>query len=90
MLTFFAALVVVVIFAIVVYRFVPKRDERAAELLERYRSHAPMADWSMSYYEEQRQLSELAAIRARRDAEICRAPAAARRFRGFGRCAVQF
>ncbi|MFF0493824.1 hypothetical protein ACWDSJ_13375 [Nocardia sp. NPDC003482] len=65
MLSFLAALIVVVTFAVLVHRYAPKRGERVAELLEKYRPHAPMADWSMSYYERQRQYSDLSAVSAR-------------------------
>ncbi|MBB5914158.1 hypothetical protein BJY24_003025 [Nocardia transvalensis] len=69
MMSFLAALLVIVIFAVIVYRYAPRRDERAADLFERYRPHAPMADWSMSYYEDRRQYSELDAIRTHRETE---------------------
>ncbi|RDI46627.1 hypothetical protein [Nocardia mexicana] len=69
MVSFIASLAVVVIFAAIVYRFAPTRGQRAAELLERYRPHAPMSDWSLSYYDDRRQYSELVAIRAHRESE---------------------
>ncbi|WP_280262645.1 hypothetical protein [Nocardia wallacei] len=69
MVSFIAALAVVVIFAAIVYRYAPTRGQRAAELFERYRPHAPMADWSLSYYDDRRQYSELIAIRTNRESE---------------------
>ncbi|MCM6777336.1 hypothetical protein NDR87_28000 [Nocardia sp. CDC159] len=90
MISFLVALAVVVAFAVTVYRYAPNREDGAARLFERYRPHAPMADWSMSYYEEQRQYSELAAIRARQAEAACPEPATSPRPRLFGRRAVQF
>ncbi|WP_187685670.1 hypothetical protein [Nocardia wallacei] len=58
MLSFLASLAIVVIFAVAVYRYAPRRAERVAELFERYRPHAPMADWSMEYGDERRQFAE--------------------------------
>lgn len=69
MLSFLASLAIVVIFAVVVYRYAPGRAERAAELFERYRPHAPMADWSMEYGDDRRLYAELSAIRAHRESE---------------------
>ncbi|RDI63286.1 hypothetical protein [Nocardia pseudobrasiliensis] len=89
MFSFLVALAVVVAFAVVVYRYAPKRGERAAELLERFRPHAPMADWSMSYYDDQRQLSDLAAAQAHREAVPCASAVASHRL-GVLRRAVQF
>ncbi|MFJ1459427.1 hypothetical protein [Nocardia sp. N2S4-5] len=69
MLSFLASLAVVVIFAVMVYRYAPRRADRTAELFERYRPHAPMADWSMAYGDDRRQYAELTAIRAHRESE---------------------
>ncbi|WP_024801761.1 hypothetical protein [Nocardia sp. BMG51109] len=90
MISFCATLAVVVLFAVVVYHYAPKRGERAAELFERYRPHAPMADWSLSYYDDQRQYSELTAIRARRESEPDEGGEAGRAVRGTDREEVQF
>ncbi|GAB2701661.1 hypothetical protein [Nocardia thraciensis] len=69
MASFLASLAAVVIFAAIVYRFAPARGQRAAELFERYRPHAPMSDWSLSYCDDRRQYSELIAIKANRESE---------------------
>lgn len=69
MVDFVACVLVVAAFAAIVHRFTPGPGERAAVLLERYRLHAPMVGWSISFRDEQRQYAELAAIAARRDAE---------------------
>ncbi|MCX4098931.1 hypothetical protein [Nocardia sp. alder85J] len=66
MIGFIAAVVVVALFAWIVHRCAPKPGERASVLLERYRPHAPMADWSMppDQYDRIRQYAELQAMRA--------------------------
>ncbi|MBF6329077.1 hypothetical protein [Nocardia transvalensis] len=69
MVSLLASLLVVAAFAAIVYRYAPTREQRAAELLERYRPHAPMSDWSLSYHDEQRQYADLTAISARRESE---------------------
>ncbi|MGF6882235.1 hypothetical protein ABIA39_002834 [Nocardia sp. GAS34] len=70
MADFVASVLVVAAFAASVHLFAPRPGARAAALLERYRPHAPMADWSLSFRDEQRQCSDIAAISARRDADV--------------------
>ncbi|QLY30770.1 hypothetical protein [Nocardia huaxiensis] len=68
MIALLASFAVVAGFAAVVYLFAPKPGERWGILLERYRPHAPMSDWSVADYEVARQYSDLAAARAHQDA----------------------
>ncbi|WP_405134347.1 hypothetical protein [Nocardia sp. NBC_01388] len=67
MIAMLASLLVVAAFAGIVYRFAPKPDERWGVLLERYRPHAPMSDWSVAEYEGARQYSDLSAAAAHQD-----------------------
>ncbi|WP_067702309.1 hypothetical protein [Nocardia jejuensis] len=76
MLALLASALVVAAFAGLVYRYAPKPSERWGMLLERYRPHAPMSDWSAMDYEAARQYSDLAAVRAYREPEPPRTPAA--------------
>lgn len=79
MVALLVSLLVVAAFAGLVYRYAPKSDERWGMLLERYRPHGPMSDWSVAEYEASRQYSDLAAIATQRP-EHC-PPAPVRRFR---------
>jgi hypothetical protein len=67
MVTFIVSLLVVAAFAVIVFVFAPRPGGRTADLLERYRPHAPMADWSLSFREVQRQYADLAAIESHRE-----------------------
>ncbi|MQY23818.1 hypothetical protein [Nocardia macrotermitis] len=67
MVTFIASVLVVAAFAVIVYLFAPREGERAAGLLERYRPHAPMADWSASFRDDQRQYADLVAAESFRE-----------------------
>ncbi len=67
MVTFLASVLVVAAFAVIAYRFAPRGGGRAAGLLERYRPHAPMADWSLSFRDDQRQYADLVAAESRRE-----------------------
>ena len=69
MVDFVASVLVVAAFAASVHLFAPRPGTRAAALLERYRPHAPMADWSLLSRDEQRQYADIAAISARREVE---------------------
>ncbi|WP_040813934.1 hypothetical protein [Nocardia concava] len=62
MVALLASLLIVAAFAVLIYRYAPKSDERWGALLERYRPHAPMSDWSVAEYEASRQYSDLTAI----------------------------
>ncbi|MFD7848192.1 hypothetical protein ACFV4K_35395 [Nocardia sp. NPDC059764] len=62
MVALLGSFVIVAAFAGLVYRFAPAPGERWGVLLERYRPHAPMSDWSVGEYEAARQYSDLAAI----------------------------
>ncbi|MTE14854.1 hypothetical protein [Nocardia aurantiaca] len=62
MVALLVSIVIVAAFAVLVYRCAPKPGERWGVLLERYRPHAPMSDWSVAEYEASRQYSDLAAI----------------------------
>lgn len=79
MVALLGSLVIVAAFAGLVYRYAPEPGERWGVLLERYRPHAPMSDWSVSEYEAARQYSDLAAVAALRP--DVRAPVPARGFR---------
>ncbi|MEC3920468.1 hypothetical protein [Nocardia sp. CDC160] len=79
MVALLASLVIVAAFAGLVYRYAPKSDERWGIMLERYRPHAPMSDWSVAEYEAVRQYSDLAAIASLRP-DAC-PPTPVRRFR---------
>ncbi|WP_405178614.1 hypothetical protein OG225_31940 [Nocardia sp. NBC_01377] len=60
-------LVVVVAFAYAVHRFAP-RSGATAFRIDRFRAPWPLLDDSASYYEEQRQYADIAAIRSRSEA----------------------
>lgn len=60
-----ASLLIVAAFAGAVYYFAPKSGERWGVMLERYRPHAPMSDWSVGEFESSRQHADLAALAAR-------------------------
>ncbi|MGW4356530.1 hypothetical protein ACWELJ_31035 [Nocardia sp. NPDC004582] len=62
MVALLGSLVIVAAFAGLVYRYAPAPGERWGVLLERYRPHAPMSDWSVGEYEAARQYSDLAAV----------------------------
>ncbi|MGW4121008.1 hypothetical protein [Nocardia sp. NPDC004711] len=79
MVALLVSILIVAAFAGLAYRYAPKPGERWGELLERYRPHAPMSDWSVAEYEASRQYSDLAAIASLRP-DAC-PPAPARRFR---------
>jgi hypothetical protein len=93
MVTFFLAVLVVAAFAVIVYKFALRADGRAVGLLERYRPHAPMSDWSLSFREEQRQYADLVAAESYRSAgsepESAAEPVVVHRRRALRR-AVQF
>ncbi|MFJ4658547.1 hypothetical protein ACIP5Y_45370 [Nocardia sp. NPDC088792] len=65
MLSLLVSLVIVAGFAGLVYVFAPAPGERWGRMLERYRPHAPMSDWSVAEYDAARQYSDLTAVRAR-------------------------
>ncbi|UGT40804.1 hypothetical protein LTV02_33285 [Nocardia yamanashiensis] len=69
MIALLTSFAVVAAFAAIVYLFAPASGERWGVLLERYRPHAPMSDWSVADYEASRQYSDLAAARSRQDPE---------------------
>ncbi|WP_454196338.1 hypothetical protein [Nocardia sp. Marseille-Q1738] len=61
-----ATLFIVAVFGYSIYHYAPKRDEHTF-CLERFHPRTPMSDRSVSYYEDQRRYSDLAAIYSRRD-----------------------
>ncbi|WP_019932323.1 hypothetical protein [Nocardia sp. BMG111209] len=67
MISSLAAVAMVGLYAWIIYRCAPKPGERGHSLLERYRPHAPMADWSMppDHYDRMRQYADLRALHAR-------------------------
>lgn len=65
MLALVAALLVVAAFAAAVHHYAPAPADRWGVLLERYRPHAPMSDWTATEYEAARHYSDLAAAAAR-------------------------
>ncbi|MFE7743429.1 hypothetical protein [Nocardia sp. NPDC057455] len=65
-MTALATLLLVALFGCLIYRFAPKRDERAFRL-ERFHPGTPMSDQTLSYYDHQRRYSDLAAIHGHRD-----------------------
>ena len=69
MVTLLISVLVVAAFAVIAYRFALRADGRTVGLLERYRPHAPMADWSLSFRDEQRQYADLVAAESYRSAE---------------------
>ncbi|MFE6863193.1 hypothetical protein [Nocardia sp. NPDC057668] len=71
-----ASFLVVAAFAGIVHRYAPKPGERWGILLERYRPHAPMSDWSVGEYDGARQYADLAAVAAHQERGV---PAAAPR-----------
>lgn len=74
MIALLASFLVVATFAGIVYRFAPKSGERWGILLERYRPHAPMSDWSVGDYEGARQYADLAAVQAHQEVLIPATP----------------
>ncbi|MBF6296396.1 hypothetical protein IU459_02430 [Nocardia amamiensis] len=62
-----ATLFIVVLFGYLIYHYAPGRDERTFRL-ERFHPGTPMSDWVVSYYDDQRRYSDLAAIYSRGDA----------------------
>ncbi|MBY8859164.1 hypothetical protein K7711_22005 [Nocardia sp. CA2R105] len=93
MVTFLASVLVVAAFAVIVYRLALRGAGRAVGLLERYRPHAPMSDWSLSFRDDQRQYADLVAAESYRDAgaesDVVVRPSVVGRRRVFRR-AVQF
>lgn len=89
MVTFLVSVLVVAALAVIVYRFAPRGGGRAAGLLERYRPHAPMADWSLSLRDDQRQYADLVAAESRRECAAVSKPLVTGWRRVFRR-AVQF
>ncbi|AYF77542.1 hypothetical protein D7D52_31215 [Nocardia yunnanensis] len=79
MVALLVSLLIVAAFAGLVYRYAPKPGECWGILLERYRPHAPMSDWSVADYEAARQYSDLTAIVSLRP-DAC-PPTPVRRFR---------
>ncbi|MFI1915474.1 hypothetical protein [Nocardia sp. NPDC020380] len=78
MLSLLVSLVIVAGFAGLVYVFAPTPGERWGRMLERYRPHAPMSDWSVAEYDAARQYSDLAAIHARLETPYPDRPAQSR------------
>ncbi|MQY31030.1 hypothetical protein [Nocardia aurantia] len=66
MISSLAAAAVVALYAWIIYRCAPKPGERNHNLLERYRPHAPAADWSIppDHYDRLRQYADLRALPA--------------------------
>ncbi|MFC9996362.1 hypothetical protein [Nocardia sp. NPDC127526] len=75
MIALLVSLLVVAAFAGLVYWFAPTPGERWGAMLERYRPHAPMSDWSVGDYDYVRQHADLAAIHARHDLDVTLNPA---------------
>ncbi|MFX0579978.1 hypothetical protein [Nocardia nepalensis] len=75
-MTALATLLVIAFFAYVVYRYAPRPPGEAFRL-ERFHAPGPLTDWSPSYYENQRQYADLAAIYGRDDVPDPDAPARA-------------
>jgi hypothetical protein len=69
MIGLLAAVVVVALYAWIIRRCAPKPGERAYGLLERYRPHAPTAEWSTppDHYDRLRQYADLRALCDRPD-----------------------
>lgn len=65
-MTALAALLVVAAFGYLIHRFAPRRPSEAFRL-ERFHAPGPLTDRSPSYYENQRQYADLAAIYGRND-----------------------
>ncbi|WP_433198144.1 hypothetical protein ACQP1G_03120 [Nocardia sp. CA-107356] len=65
-MTAVATLLVITFFAYLVHRYAPKHPDEIFHL-NRFRSPDPLTDWSPSYYENQRQYTDLAAIYGRND-----------------------
>lgn len=63
----FAALLVVAVFAYLLYRYV-LRERSDLFRLERFRPSGSLTDWTRSYYDDQRQYADLAAVYGRGDA----------------------
>ncbi|WP_067681157.1 hypothetical protein [Nocardia miyunensis] len=89
MVTFLTSVLVVAAFAVIVHRFALRGGGRMVGLLERYRPHAPMADWSLSFRDDQRQYADLVAAESYRGSGAARGRSVAVRRRMFRR-AVQF
>lgn len=65
-MTALATLLVIAAFAYLVHRFAPRRPSEVFRL-ERFHAPGPLTDRSPSYYENQRQYADLAAIYGRND-----------------------
>ncbi|WP_330233467.1 hypothetical protein OHA40_13935 [Nocardia sp. NBC_00508] len=65
-MTALASLCTVAVFSFLIYRFAPRPYERAFRL-ERFHPGTPMSDEPLSYYDDQRRYSDLAAIYGRSD-----------------------
>ncbi|WP_330250903.1 hypothetical protein OG874_32560 [Nocardia sp. NBC_00565] len=65
-MTALATVLVLASFAYLVHRFAPKHPDEAFRL-ERFRAPGPLTGESPSYYENQRQYADLAAIYGRND-----------------------
>ncbi|WP_433682207.1 hypothetical protein [Nocardia sp. CA-119907] len=61
-----ATVLVIAFFGYQVHRYAP-RQPGAVFRLERFHAPGPLTDWSPSYYENQRQYADLAAIYGRGD-----------------------
>ncbi|MEV6319788.1 hypothetical protein AB0M45_01140 [Nocardia sp. NPDC051787] len=61
-----ATLFILAVFGYSIYHYAPKRNEPTFRL-ERFHPCTPMSDRSVSYYEDQRRYSDLAAIYSRED-----------------------
>ncbi|OBB37582.1 hypothetical protein A9X06_03370 [Mycobacterium sp. 852002-51759_SCH5129042] len=75
-----AALLVVVVVLVAVYRYATGSGRRVVALFERYRPHAPMADWSLGEADRRGRVRDLAVGRGRgigvaRDRSATRPPA---------------
>ncbi|MEV6072902.1 hypothetical protein AB0L82_40695 [Nocardia sp. NPDC052001] len=85
MIAMLISLLVVAAFAGIVYRFAPTPDERWGALLNKYRPHAPMSDWSVAEYDGARQYADLAAAYAHQDEPPAALVAQRTRLTGRGR-----
>jgi hypothetical protein len=65
-MTAIVTLLVIALFSYLVHHYAPKRSQEIFRL-ERFRAPGPLTDWLPSYYEEQRQYSDLAAMYGRSD-----------------------
>ncbi|MEV5836542.1 hypothetical protein [Nocardia sp. NPDC052112] len=75
-MTALATLLVIAAFAYLIHRFAPRSPSEAFRL-ERLHAPGPLTDRSPSYYENQRQYADLAAIYGRGDVPDPDAPALA-------------